>query len=89
MESISDLTRDTRPSLRELLISSIYDTIEMDRRRDNNNIELIRYENHTFYYRVLYYFLQRAVLYYQNKEIEDWSKKEILKEHTLPKIDEG
>jgi hypothetical protein len=30
MESISDLTRDTRPSLRELLISSIYDTIEME-----------------------------------------------------------
>jgi hypothetical protein len=29
------------------------------------------------------------MLYYQNKEIEDWSKKEILKEPTLPKIDEG
>lgn len=89
MEIISDLTRDTRPTLKELLISSIYDTVEMDRRRDNTDIELVRHENHTFYYRVLYLFLQRAILYYQNEEIEEWSRKEVLRETILPRIEEG
>lgn len=89
MEVISDLTRDTRPSLKELLISSIHDTVEMDRRRDNTDIKLVRHENHTFYYRVLYLFLQRAILYYKNEEIEEWSRTEVLNEIILPDIEEG
>lgn len=86
MEIISDLTKDTRPELKDLLISSIEDTIKMDKLRDSSNIELVKYENHTFYYRVLYLFMQRAILYYKNEEIEDWSKNEILGEVKLPEI---
>lgn len=86
MEIISDLTKDTRPELKDLLINSIEDTIKMDKLRDSSNIELVKYENHTFYYRVLYLFMQRAILYYKNEEIEDWSKNEILGEVKLPEI---
>ena len=31
--------------------------------------------------------MQRSVLYYTNEEIEAWSKKELLKEVTLPEIE--
>lgn len=88
MRVISDLTKDIRQPLEEILIESIQDTVELDKNKDNNCGELIAYENYTFYYRVIYLFMQRAVLYYNNKEIEDWIKRELLKETVLPKIED-
>lgn len=87
MREISDLTRDIRPSLEDLLIEAVYDIIELDKQQKYVNGELVEQENKTFYYRVIYLFMQRSVLYYTNDEVEMWSKKELLKEVSLPKIE--
>lgn len=87
-ERISDLTRDTRPTLETLLTESIQDIIEIDKNKSNQNGDLIEYENHTFYYRVIFLFMQRVVIYYTSEEVEIWSKKELLQEIVLPKIDD-
>jgi hypothetical protein len=86
MREISDLTRDIRPSLKELLIEAIHDTVEMDKKQESMDGIIVEQENKTFYYRVIYLFMQRAVLYYTNEEIEVWSKKELLNEVSLPEI---
>jgi len=86
MKEISDLTRDIRPSLKELLIEAIHDTVEMDKKQESMDGIIVEQENKTFYYRVIYLFMQRAVLYYTNEEIEVWSKKELLNEVSLPEI---
>lgn len=86
MREISDLTRDIRPNLGALLIASIHDTIEIDKCKSNEDIMLVEYENRTFYYRVIYLFMQRSILYYTSEEIEEWSKKELLKKIILPNI---
>lgn len=86
MRTISNLTKDTRPLLEEILIEAIHDTIEIDRKKTNTDGSSIEYENHTFYYRVVYLFMQRSILYYDSNEVETWSKKELLKETTLPHI---
>ena len=86
MKIISDLTRDTRPPLEEILIEAIHDTVDIDRWKDNADGGMVEYENHTFYYRVVYLFMQRSILYYDNNEVEEWSKKKLLKETTLPNI---
>ena len=86
MKEISDLTRDIRPSLKELLIEAIHDTVEMDKKQESMDGIIVEQENKTFYYRVIYLFMQRAILYYTNEEIEVWSKKELLNEVSLPEI---
>ncbi|HHT96673.1 MAG TPA: hypothetical protein GXZ90_02105 [Clostridiales bacterium] len=86
MREISDLTRDIRPNLGALLITSIHDTIEIDKCKSNEDTMLVEYENRTFYYRVIYLFMQRSILYYTSEEIEEWSKKELLKKIILPNI---
>lgn len=86
MRTISDLTKDTRPLLEEILIEAIHDTVEIDRKKVNTDGTSIEYENHTFYYRVVYLFMQRSILYYDNEEVETWSKKQLLKETTLPNV---
>lgn len=86
MREISDLTRDIRPSLKELLIEAIHDTVEMDKKQESMDGIIVEQENKTFYYRIIYLFIQRAVLYYTNEEIEVWSKKELLNEVSLPEI---
>lgn len=86
MREISDLTRDIRPSLKELLIEAIHDTVEMDKKQKNMDGIIVEQENKTFYYRVIYLFMQRAILYYTNEEVEVWSKKELLNEVSLPEI---
>lgn len=86
MHVVSDLTRDIRPNLEDMLTESIHDTIDIDRTAEVSNSELLEYENQTFYYRVIYLFMQRAILYYTSEEVENWSKKELLKETILPEI---
>lgn len=86
MKEISDLTRDIRPSLKSLLIEAIHDVVEIDKKQKNMNGEIIEQENKTFYYRVVYLFMQRAILYYTNEEVETWNKKELLNEVPLPEI---
>ena len=85
---ISDLTRDFRPSLESILIESIHDTVDVDKHKPNDNGDLVQYENYTFYYRVIFLFMQRVVKFYDNHEIENWCKTELLKELMLPKIEE-
>lgn len=87
MEIISDLTRDTRPTLKNILISSIHDTVELDRKRDLSDVKHIQHENDSFYYRVLHLFTQRALLYYKIKEVEEWSRENIMGEVSLPDFD--
>lgn len=86
MKEISDLTRDIRPSLKELLIEAIHDTVEMDKKQESMDGIIVEQENKTFYYRVIYLFMQRAILYYTNEEVEVWSKRELLNEVSLPEI---
>lgn len=86
MKEISDLTRDIRPSLKELLIEAIHDTVEMDKKQESMDGIIVEQENKTFYYRVIYLFMQRSILYYTNEEVEVWSKKELLNEVSLPEI---
>lgn len=87
MKIVSDLTKDTRPTLREILIESIRDTVIMDKDRRIEDGELVRRENETFYYRSVILFTQRALLYYTDEEVEVWSRKKLLDEPILPKID--
>lgn len=87
MLEVSDLTRDIRPSLKELLIDSIKETLELDINRDEINVDVVKRENETFYYRVLILFTQKSILYYTNEEVELWSRTELLKEAVLPKIE--
>lgn len=88
MKRISDLTRDTRPKLEEMLINSIHDTIDVDKTKLNDRVADVEYENYSFYYRVIFLFMQRAVNFYDNIEIAEWSKRELLKETVLPKIND-
>lgn len=87
MRMISDLTKDTRPTPETVLTESIHDIIEIDKAKPNIDGDTVEYENHTFYYRVIFLFMQRVVLYYTNSEIEEWCRKELLKEVVLPKIE--
>lgn len=86
MREISDLTKDTRPSLEEVLRESIHDIIEIDMNKSNDDGELVEYENNTFYYRVIFLFLQKVINYYSEKEVEKWCKTELLNEIVLPEI---
>lgn len=86
MNKVSDLTRDTRPSLESILIDSVHSVVEVDRNKSSENGELVKHENDTFYYRVIYLFMQRVVEYYTLEEIQNWSKVELLNEVVLPKI---
>lgn len=84
MRVISDLTRDIRPSLEELLVKAIQDTIAIDRQQEIMDGEFVEQENNTFYFRVIYLFMQRSILYYSYQELEDWSKTKLLNEVVLP-----
>jgi len=86
MRKISDLTKDTRPTLENLLIEAIQDTVKHDLKRENDNGYSVQKENETFYYRAMYLFMQRSILYYKQEEVELWTKTELLKEVILPKI---
>lgn len=86
MRIISDLTRDTRPTLEEVLKESIHDVVEIDMNKSNDDGDLVEYENNTFYYRVIFLFMQKVINYYSDKEIEEWCKKELLNEIVLPEI---
>lgn len=88
MRVISDLTVDTRPALEEILKESIHDVIEIDLNKSNDDGDLVEYENHTFYYRVIFLFMQRVIAHYSDSEIEEWCKKELLKEVVLPKLED-
>ena len=85
--TISDLTKDTRPRLEDMLTDAIHDTVDIDKSKANGNGDEVEYENTTFYYRVIFLFMQRVVRFYSNEEIEKWSKTTLLKETLLPKID--
>lgn len=87
-KGISDLTRDIRPTLETLLTDSIQDIVEIDKNKPNDNGDLVEYENHTFYYRVIFLFMQRVVGYYTPEEVEIWSRKELLQEAVLPRIED-
>lgn len=87
MRIISDLTRDTRPSLESLLKEAIHDVIDVDMSKPNTDGDLVAYENYTFYYRVIFLFMQRAIIYYLDSEIEYWCRKELLKEIILPEVE--
>lgn len=87
MREISDLTRDTRPTLEDILTDTIHDVIDIDMSRSSDNGQLVEYENRTFYYRVIFLFMQRVALYYSDTEVEDWCRRELLKETILPDID--
>lgn len=87
MREISDLTKDTRPSLESLLKESIHDVIDVDMSKPNADGDLVAYENYTFYYRVIFLFMQRSIAYYLDNEIEYWCRKELLKETILPQIE--
>lgn len=86
MRVISDLTKDTRQPLKDILIETIYDVIKIDVGRPNDDVKMVEYENKTFYYRVIFLFLQRVVSDYSDKEIENWCKRELLHEAVLPEI---
>lgn len=86
MRVISDLTKDTRSSLEEMLKESIHDVIEIDANKSNDDGSLVEYENNTFYYRVIFLFMQRVINFYTDKEIEEWCRKELLHEIILPEI---
>lgn len=88
MVIISDLTKDTRPALANILKEAIHDVVEIDLQKPNDDGDLVAYENHTFYYRVVFLFMQKAVAFYGEQEIEVWCKKELLKEVVLPKIED-
>lgn len=86
MEIISDLTRDTRPSLIDMFEESLREVAKVDLQKSNDNEELVAYENYTFYYRVIISFTQNAVKYYTNKEIQLWCKENLLDEAVLPEV---
>lgn len=86
MREISDLTRDTRPQLVNLLIEAAQDIAELDLHQENMDGDYVEIENSSFYYRVIYLFMQRAVLYYSETEINSWSKRELLDELVLPDL---
>lgn len=86
LREISDFTRESRPKLENILIETIHDVIEVDRKRSNEDISAVQYENETFYYRVIFLFLQRVVEYYDEKEVEEWCRRELLHEVILPEI---
>ena len=86
MDIISDLTRDIRPTLTSLLLKAINETLQGDKNRPLIDADLLEYENQTFYYRVLVLFMQTSAMYYTPKELELWSRKLIMKETILPKL---
>ena len=86
MNKVSDLTKDTRPSLENILIDSIHSVVEVDRNKSSEDGNLVKHENDTFYYRVIYLFMQKVAKYYTLEEIQNWSKVELLNEVVLPKI---
>ena len=88
MKVVSDLTKDTRPTLESVLKESIHDIIDVDMSKSNDDGELVEYENHTFYYRVIFLFMQRIIGHYTDKEIEEWSRRELLKEIILPELED-
>lgn len=86
MRIISDLTRDTRPKLEDILEEAIKSVTKIDLQKENDDSLLIEYENYSFYYRVIFLFMQNSIDYYTEEEIEIWSKRELLNEIVLPKI---
>lgn len=88
MKTISDLTKDTRMSLEEILRKSIHDIVESDMEKSNDDSAMVEYENHTFYYRVILVFMKDAIDYYSDKEIEEWCRVELLKEVILPELED-
>lgn len=86
MREISDLTKDTRPSLQSLLIEATHDIVELDKKQENTSGEYLEIENKSFYYRVIYLFMNRSILYYTQEEVKTWSKRELLNEVDLPEI---
>lgn len=88
VQKLSDLTKDTRPKLSDLLLEAIHDTIEIDKLKSNDNGDMVAHENKTFYYRTLYLFMQKVDKYYTQEEVSDWVTVEILKYPLMPKINE-
>lgn len=86
MRVISDLTKDTRPKLEDILEDSIKAVAKIDLDKPNDDSLLIEYENYSFYYRVIFLFMQNAIDFYTEEEIEIWSKRELLHEIVLPEI---
>lgn len=86
MRVISDLTKDIRRPLGEILTETIYDVIQIDLSRPSDDAKMVEYENRTFYYRVIFLFLQRVVSDYSDREVENWCKRELLHEPILPEI---
>lgn len=86
MREISDITRDTRPKIEKILTEAIHDIIDSDKLSGSDNIDSLERENRTFYYRVIFLFMTRVVEFYNEKEVEDWCKKELLNEIKLPEL---
>lgn len=88
MSRISDLTKDTRPTLMSLLQDAIYDIVELDAGKSNDDQSLVAYENQTFYYRSVFLFMERAIEFYDESEVEFFCKDKLLREAVLPDISE-
>ena len=73
--------------MEEILIEAIHDTIEIDKMKPNDDVDMIKHENDTFYYRAIYLFLKNVSKYYSSDEVEKWLQKNILKVDILPPID--
>ena len=73
--------------MEEILIEAIHDTIEIDKMKPNDDVDMIKHENDTFYYRAIYLFLKNVSKYYSSDEVEKWLQKNILKVEILPPID--
>lgn len=84
---LSDLITQRKPTMEEILIEAIHDTIEIDKMKPNDDVDMIKHENDTFYYRAIYLFLKNVSKYYSSDEVEKWLQKNILKVDILPPID--
>ena len=84
---LSDLITQRKPTMEEILTEAIHDTIEIDKMKPNDDVDMIKHENDTFYYRAIYLFLKNVSKYYSSDEVEKWLQKNILKVDILPPID--
>ena len=84
---LSDLITQRKPTMEEILTEAIHDTIEIDKMKPDDDVDMIKHENDTFYYRAIYLFLKNVSKYYSSDEVEKWLQKNILKVDILPPID--
>lgn len=67
-----------RPSLDDILKSSIKRISKLDLEKSSDSLELVMYENETFYYRVIYLFIKEASKHYSDEELRIWLQRELV-----------